>query len=314
VKITHVSGLCALLWACACAGDANARRSDAGAVADAATTPEVGDSGPDASTRDAASDANVDAAATTGAAGGAWMDAFAAMNAALCECGFGPRGYDSAAQCAATEGSVDPSLRECAGASYAEHAAALGAGFDCQRAAVRGAADCYTASACDVDALNACDASLNMARRDCAAVPDAAIGDFFGSIGECSVGTTSVCPGREIPAGALGDAVASGSTFGQGDDFLGSCGTGPAPDVALTYTATEAGSYRFDTHGSSFDTELVAYDDCTAARELGCAEDDGERYSSELLLTLEAGQRVLLVVDGFDGTSTGDFVLNVSRR
>lgn len=305
---------CASAFACACPSSPS---STFDAAADAATS---GASPRDASplggdTMDPSMyDASVSDAGSTlgGEPGGAWVDAFAAMNAALCACGYGPRGYDSAAQCAATEGSVDPGVRACAVGAYPDFAVGLGDAFECQRAAVQRAADCYAASACDVDALNACEASLAMARRACPPISDSAISGFFAAIGRCVVGDPSACPATEV-RGAVGRAVFSGNTFGLGDDFLGSCGTGPAPDVAFAYTATEAGSYRFDTHGSSFDTELLAYDDCAAAHELGCAEDDGERYTSELTLTLTAGQRIVLVVDGFEGMSAGAFVVNVTR-
>lgn len=108
--------------------------------------------------------------------------------------------------------------------------------------------------------------------------------------------------------GALGN-VATGSTVGQGNDFDPTCVGSNAPDVQYVWTALVAGTYTFDTVGSGFDTVLYALEDCVGP-ELAC-NDDTVMTQSQIVVDLEAGQSVLIVVDGWNNSS-GNFVLNVN--
>ena len=116
--------------------------------------------------------------------------------------------------------------------------------------------------------------------------------------------------------GALGSPVFSGDTSGQLDRSE-SCGGEPGyGDVFLLWTAPTTGRYQFDTCGSTFDTILSARTpDCSGA-ELKCNDDSttcgNESLQSRFTLDVVEGQRVLLVVDGFDGE--GPFQLNIAAR
>jgi len=112
----------------------------------------------------------------------------------------------------------------------------------------------------------------------------------------------------------------SGATVGSSDDFGGSAcgnnggggmgGTG-APDIAFRFTAPEAGQYEFTTLGSSFDTLLSIRAGCDGA-ELACNDDVGGRVTqSSVEVGLEACQTILIVVDGYNASASGDVIVNV---
>jgi len=122
------------------------------------------------------------------------------------------------------------------------------------------------------------------------------------------LGTGDFSCADENLGAALGDAVAMGTTAGQGDDFEAGCvGQTPA-DVQLVWTALVGGTYTFDTVGSSYDTVLYVLEDCVGP-ELAC-NDDTVMYNSEVAVELLAGQSVLIVVDGYNN-STGSYTLNI---
>lgn len=115
-------------------------------------------------------------------------------------------------------------------------------------------------------------------------------------------------------AADLGSAVPqskTGSTTGQPDSVAAPCGDPGGPDVAFSFTAPSARQYTFDTVGSDFDTVLHVHSDCTTAA-IGC-NDDGPSTGTQSLLTLslDAGQQVVIVVDGF-GDASGSVVLNIN--
>ncbi|MFO0755921.1 MAG: DNRLRE domain-containing protein [Byssovorax sp.] len=108
----------------------------------------------------------------------------------------------------------------------------------------------------------------------------------------------------------LASALATGDTTQGQDRYSGSCGGNGAPEHTFAWTAPAAGTYRFDTYGSAFDTVLYAHDgDCNGA-ELGCNDDAGSPQS-KLVLDLTAGQTIFIAVDGFNGNAQGSFTLNI---
>jgi hypothetical protein len=112
--------------------------------------------------------------------------------------------------------------------------------------------------------------------------------------------------------GALGAAVAMGTTLGGGDDFNPSCSDGNDEDVELQWTAPADGTYTFDTIGSPLDTVLSVFTHCTGM-ELACNDDIDlamMNYQSEVTLDLVAGQTVVIVIDGWN--DTGDYELNIN--
>ena len=104
-----------------------------------------------------------------------------------------------------------------------------------------------------------------------------------------------------------------GDTSGQGDDTTPSCSSSSsAGDWAMAFVAPEDGRYSFDTDGSDYDTVIYMLDEC-GGQELLCNDDFsafGTRSSISGRLT--AGQRVIVVVDGWL-TYAGPFRLNVQR-
>lgn len=105
-------------------------------------------------------------------------------------------------------------------------------------------------------------------------------------------------------------AFVQGSTAGE-STHAGSCGGSEAGDFTLTFTAPRAGSYTFDTLGSSFDTVLYVRN--SNNDELACNDDVevGVHAWSRVAVTLGAGQTVQVVIDGF-ASQTGDFTLRVN--
>lgn len=123
------------------------------------------------------------------------------------------------------------------------------------------------------------------------------------------------CADSDLGSGQ-GEGVAQGSTVGAGDDHTpvcyGSSGTG-GEDLAYRWVAPSAGCWELDTLGTGFDTVVYLRDGC-AGPELAC-NDDADRlyglYQSDLGASLDAGQEVLVVVDGFDAEQAGPFDLDI---
>ena len=117
-----------------------------------------------------------------------------------------------------------------------------------------------------------------------------------------------VCPSQD-----LGDTVPQmimGDT-GPDNEHDSSCGDGGGRDTTYQFTASAAGTYVFDTEGSTIDTILSVLDGCAGA-ELAC-NDDTEGSDSEVVFTMDAGQQVILVVEGYGG-EPGAFVLNITQQ
>lgn len=108
-----------------------------------------------------------------------------------------------------------------------------------------------------------------------------------------------VIPGA-CPAGEIGPALPDtvlDNTFGDSDDFAGSCGGDGSPDVEYTFTAPADGIYTFDTLGSQLDSVLYVLDGTCGGVELAC-NDNGDGSQSALAVPLVADQTVTVVVDG----------------
>jgi hypothetical protein len=140
-----------------------------------------------------------------------------------------------------------------------------------------------------------CDALADCADTDCALVP------------ACMVGT---CPDRDLGM-TLGE-LARGTTVGATADFTGTCRSSMgAPDLAFRWTAPRAGTYIFDTRGSTFDTVLHIRAGSCMGPELGCDDDSAGMLDSLIRLPLAAGDVLMLFVDGF-GSSAGAYILSVT--
>ncbi|KYF52093.1 hypothetical protein BE08_25515 [Sorangium cellulosum] len=121
------------------------------------------------------------------------------------------------------------------------------------------------------------------------------------------------------PAGTLASAVPqtiTGSTVGRPNSVTptrtAECGVAESADAGYAFTAPVTGDYVFDTYGSAYDTVLHVHDGTCRGPQLAC-NDDTRVEQSEVTVTLEAGQTVVVVVDGSRNTSAGAFTLNVRR-
>lgn len=117
--------------------------------------------------------------------------------------------------------------------------------------------------------------------------------------------------GNPVANGAL---VASTTTAGRTNDFTPTCVGSNAPDVSYTWTAPSAGYFRFWTSKKgnlpNFDTVLHVRNFSNTSQTLGCNDNYSGAWSS-LVLNLQAGQQVVIVVDGYM-TATGSFNLGIS--
>ena len=183
-------------------------------------------------------------------------------------------------------------------------------------------------TACDDGADNGGDGFVDCEDPDC--VGDAACVGYDPAATDCANGIDSDFDGlygcldadcASDPAcdtsqgdydlgSAVGSSVATGTTVGQGDEWSQTCAASAAEDVAYLWTAPTAGTYTFTTVGSSYDTALAAWS-ATGLTSDACDDDGGGSLTSSFSLTLHAGERLVLVVDGYS-TNAGDYVLNIT--
>ena len=117
-------------------------------------------------------------------------------------------------------------------------------------------------------------------------------------------------------AAAIGTGTFTGSTAGAGNDGNASCGTSDSsPDVWFLFTAPAAGTYDFNTFGSSFDTVLSLYDGCDdgngRSMELACSDDAAGSSASQISRDMAAAEAVIVRLSGFAGAS-GAYTLTVA--
>ncbi len=159
------------------------------------------------------------------------------------------------------------------------------------------------------DAAEICDDGID---NDCDDAPDC-LDDDCASVAACALDCVD-----EFLASPTGEAAITGSNVGAGNDEAGSCPSAGA-DVVYTWTAPSAGLWVFDTFGSDYDTALHARTAlCTGATQLACNDDWGggagteERLRSRIVVDLEAGERILLIIDGFNAAAEGNYVININ--
>jgi hypothetical protein len=124
-----------------------------------------------------------------------------------------------------------------------------------------------------------------------------------------SVAFAAVCANADFDLTSLS---ATGDTTGASDSFEPSCQTNNGADHAYEWIAPATGTYTIDTEGSTHaDTVLAVYAaDCTT--ELECSDDEGTGLLSTLTIDAVAGERFLIVVDGY-GTNEGAYNLNITQ-
>ncbi len=118
------------------------------------------------------------------------------------------------------------------------------------------------------------------------------------------------CPRGDLGS-ELGSPVITGNTQGSSDDFGASCAAGAdSPDDPFSWTAPTDGCFEFNTVGSNYDTALTLQGSCMGP-EISCDDDAGGSLQSRIQRPFFAGERVVVVVDGFNGGSAGQYALNI---
>jgi len=140
-----------------------------------------------------------------------------------------------------------------------------------------------------------------------------AVDGYGGSTGNWILNIQSPAPALPACAeqdigSAVGSPVATGTTVGQDEDLVQSCGGGGAVDYVIRFIAPAAATYQFDTFGSGYDTVLSLHDDCGLAAVV-CNDDSGG-LQSQLSYAMAAGQQILIAVSGYAG-NTGNWTLDI---
>ncbi len=158
-----------------------------------------------------------------------------------------------------------------------------------------------------------CD-GIDLAGEDCSTQ-----GYAFGELAcadDCTFGLGScndlgTCIEQNLGS-AVGNAVAIGSTVGEDEDLAQDCGSEGGVDSVLLWTAPAAGTYRFDTVDSAYDTVLSLHTGCETA-PYTCNDDLGfdDNRDSRIVTAVAAGEVVVIAIAGYDG-DTGAWVLNVN--
>lgn len=96
------------------------------------------------------------------------------------------------------------------------------------------------------------------------------------------------------------------------DQVDASCTSAATREWRLRFTAPWAGTFRFRTHGSDFDTVLYAHPGECGEPELAC-NDNFNGLASRLKLDLEAGETITVTVEGAHAFAEGPGQLKVNE-
>ncbi len=110
------------------------------------------------------------------------------------------------------------------------------------------------------------------------------------------------------------DGSYGGDNSAMSDDEDSTTCAGPSwggLDVWFTFTLSASSTVHLDTNCSEYDTILYIIEDSCTGSEIECNDDGGVGAASEIDATLAAGT-YYVVLDGYYGGDTGDYVLNVS--
>ncbi len=228
---------------------------------------------------------------------------------AECECSFSAWGFASVEDCIAVYELPSGGLFECHDRAFATHSATLAPHYACVVEVNNNYSRCLRASGCGAAAISGCERAADDGHRACPDFGFDAERDYMETLLLCTGGEPSPCP--EAESDLIGISVFVGSTLRAGNDYQPSCAEFLSPDRAFRWTAPSSGTFVFETAGSGFNTVLSVLRGCDG-EELVC-NDDWADPRSQVELTLSGGEMVIIVVDGYDEGSAGDFVVNVFR-
>lgn len=104
----------------------------------------------------------------------------------------------------------------------------------------------------------------------------------------------------------------AGSTAGAQNDYdtnFGGCPVSAAPDVVYRYNPTIVQTVVVELCGSSYDTKLMVFQNLPTS-PVAC-NDDACGLSSQVTVTMHPGNTYYIVVDGFNASSFGPYVIQV---
>ncbi|WP_437279539.1 MXAN_6577-like cysteine-rich protein [Sorangium sp. So ce375] len=127
----------------------------------------------------------------------------------------------------------------------------------------------------------------------------------------CHEGACTCAAGDYEDIGSTVPQLVRGTTVGAETYFSLTCMAAGSSEFVYRFTAEEAGRYKFDTAGSSYDTAIAVLD-FDACEELACNDDGGGADTGSTSVVLEEGQSVFVVVSGYNGAQ-GDFALRLDR-
>jgi hypothetical protein len=173
---------------------------------------------------------------------------------------------------------------------------------DCDLRVDCGDSDCFSDPTCCVAVPEVCN---DMSDQDCDLLVDCMDPDCAASP------VCATCPDRDL--GSATGLVASGTTVGAGNEFTPSCRMfSTAPELLFGWRAPANATYQIDTNGSAYDTVLYVKTSCAGPELPGACDDDaGDGNNSLVRVTLRAGDRVVIAVDGF-GAQSGLYQLNIT--
>jgi hypothetical protein len=180
------------------------------------------------------------------------------------------------------------------------------------------------------------DGQHNFAVRRATFVPVVGILPVSSEAGQCFDGVDNDGNGRtdlddlacaQDLGSKVGSSIATGPFTGIYGNYLqescNSTGTSSSshyggPDAVFTWTAPGAGTYQFDTNGSSFDTVLAIFKgNPTTEPELAC-NDTGvgvTNGASAIQLPVSAGDKLTLVIDSkSEPAPPSTFTLNITKQ
>lgn len=157
--------------------------------------------------------------------------------------------------------------------------------------------DCTGADACVPEAFcaDAADDDID-GNQDCLDSDCAADAACDGSLADYDLGSVT------------GTAIATGSTVGMGNEWSVSCTSSTAPDVSYAWVAPSTRVWTFDLSGSAYDTVLTVWTETATGIE--CDDDDGTDSDSLISRSVNAGDLVILAVDGYS-SSSGSYTLAI---
>jgi len=128
-----------------------------------------------------------------------------------------------------------------------------------------------------------------------------------------STGVPTCAPPVTCSNVITGTGQFNGDNTSASDNYLGLCaGSTGGKDVCFAWTAPDNGTYQFDTLGSTLnDTVIYVY---RCARQIACNEDvSSSEWRSRVQVAVTQGTQYVIIVDGFDDTTVGPFVLNITK-